>query len=1070
MARAAVSSYARSVSFSISIPLANVRRVPFPFRVRSPALGPGAFCTCSSRSADNKPIISVTVPSSARSAQPITERRQTVAPRSVTTNTVDEMLLSPMMQQYVATRRRLHEKLCTTSDRRLIMLYRVGDFFESFFEDAHLLSTICGIALTSKEAGKALQMRVPMAGIPHFSLDDKVSMLLAANVTAAIVDQIQPSTAAPSGALVKRAVTRLISPATAADDGLRDTGLSSYIAAVHLYSSTYQRKMTVADSDDVLRFGLAYADVSTGEFCATDGTSFDALQTLLVTIGPCEVVLTASSTAKAFISRVADCARKAGVTVVTTRNASTDNAASQSLASFHAVDDVESLGCRNRPHLIQAAATLVAFVKDSLTVSDDTESFISLNRLATFIQGDFLQLDDVCLKNLEVLQTARDGGRARSLQAAVDRTVTAMGARKLRSWLTSPVRDVSVIVTRQEIVAALMSDAGAALSTVQDELRSIGDLERLGGRISTGRVSPREMRWLCESLRHLPNLFACLRDCVRGVSEAYKSDWVHSLDEGLRLLAEEVCEALVDPAPTSLLSEVAIHSGVAAKENWDVGYMGIFQSGYDNELDSLRREIDEPEAWATKLERQKQDRCGIESLRIKHVKGRGYIVRLPRSLGERKLEEDPTFFTKIGFEIVQGTKAEMRFTFPELKERARVHHSAVSDVLLCERDLFIRLCERMVEYVPMLRQLGGFVARIDVVAGFAKVALERGYCKPHVMPADERILSVHEARHPVVEQVLPTGRTFVSNTLQIGSGPDGNGFADVMLLCGPNAAGKSCALRSLGLIVILAQCGSFVPASHAEISVCDRIFTRVGAVDDVARGQSTFQVEMAETACILSHATSSSLVLLDEIGRGTSTADGISIAWSVAEHLSQRGKTAPRTMFVTHFHELNHLADLYDNVKSFHVRMENIGKDMKHHDNGDESTTSPSDLNDWLTTFVIESGPSYESMGLALAKRAGFPDDVTKRAEEIASILSNPCKALGMQLQEALSAPGTTFQIGKTTISDSNARPAKLVDNDRREVYKVGFREGYRKAIEDMNFQLRSLPLNSEVVDGENNT
>lgn len=1064
MARAAVSSYARSVSFSIFVPLANVRRVPFPFRTRRPIIGPGAFCTCSAGSTDKQSVTSVTMPSSSRAVQPVTERCQTVAPRSITTMTVDESLLSPMMQQYVMTRRTLHEKLCTTSDRRLIMLYRVGDFFESFFEDAHLLSTICGIALTSKEAGKALQMRVPMAGIPHFSLDDKVTMLLAANVTAAIVDQIQPSAAAPSGALVKRAVTRLISPATAADDGLRDAGLSSYIASVHLYSSTYQRKTTVADSDDALRFGLAYADVSTGEFCATDGTSFDALQTLLVTVAPCEVVLTASATAKAFIPRVADCARKAGVAVVTTRDVSSDVAASESLAAFHAVDDVESLGCRNRPHLIQAAATLVGFVKDSLTVSDDTESFISLNRLTTFIQGDFLQLDDVCLKNLEVLHTARDGGRARSLQAVVDRTVTAMGGRKLRSWLTSPIKDVSAIKTRQAIVSALMSDAGAVLSTVQGELRMIADLERLGGRVSTGRVSPREMRWLCESLRHLPGLFTSLRDCMKGVDDAHISDWIHSLDEGLHLLAEEVCEGLADPAPTSLLSEVAIRSGVAAKENWDIGYMGIFRSTYNEELDSLRREIDEPEAWVNKLEWQEQDRCGIDALRIKHVKSRGYIVRLPRSVGERKLEEDAMFFTKMGYEIVQGTKAEMRFTFPELKERARVHHSAVSDVLLLERELFLQLCDRMVGYVPMLRQLGGFVASIDVVAGFAKVALERGYCKPHVVPADERILSVSEARHPVVEQVLPTGRTFVSNTLQIGSGLEGDGFPDVMLLCGPNAAGKSCALRSLGLIVILAQCGSFVPASHAEISVCDRIFTRVGAVDDVARGQSTFQVEMAETACILSHATKSSLVLLDEIGRGTSTADGISIAWSVAEHLSQRGKTSPRTMFVTHFHELNHLADLYANVKSFHVRMENIGRDVNDHNSGDENEF-PS--NDWFTTFVIESGPSYESMGLALAKRAGFPAGVTKRAEEIASILSNPCKALGIQLQEALSVTRETCETKQNAVPNSISQPAELAEDDRRKLYNVGFKEGYRKAIEDMNTQLRSLPLDSGLANGE---
>lgn len=1050
-----VTSCARSVCFSPFLPL-SIRRHVSSHRPRRLSPFFGVLRGCSGASLSKRINVSSSV--SSNMAPPAETRRQTIAPRSITTETVDETLLAPMMQQYVTTRRLLHKKLCVSSDRRLLMLYRVGDFFESFFEDAHLLSTVCGIALTSKDAGKALQMRVPMAGIPHFSLDDKVSMLLSENITIAVVDQIQSSAATPSGALVKRAVTRLISPATAADDGLRDAGLSSYVASVHLHTSTYQRKSLVPDNDETLRFGLAYADVSTGEFCATDGISLDALQTLLVTLAPCELVLTSSSAAKSFVPHVTDCARKAGVAVVTTSDATSDDAASEMLAKYHSVDDVESLGCRNRPFVVQAAATLISFVRDTLSLSDDAESSVSLNSLTTFIQGDYLQLDDVCLKNLEVLQTARDGGRARSLQGAVDRTVTAMGARKLRSWLTAPVKDISVIHTRQAIVSALMKNAGCTLAAVHDELRLMADLERLGGRISTGRVSPRELRWLCESIRRLPKLLACLRDCFTDADENLMAEWMYTLDDKLLQVAEEVCSGLADPAPSSVLSEVAIHSGVAAKENSDIGYLRIFQNGYCEQLDTLRRDIDEPDEWITMLEEQEQKRCGIDALRIKHIKSRGYVVRIPRSVGVRKLDTDATFFTKAGYEMVQSTKAEMRFTFSGLKERVRVHHSAISEVLLLERELFLQLCQRMIEYVPILRQLGGFVASIDVIAGFATVALERGYCKPEVLPSKERVLDAAEVRHPVVEQVLPPGRSFVPNNLQIGSGLTGDGFPDIMLLCGPNAAGKSCALRSLGLLVILAQCGSFVPASHARISICDRIFTRVGAVDDVARGQSTFQVEMAETACILSHASESSLVLLDEIGRGTSTADGISIAWSVAEHLSQRGGTAPRTMFVTHFHELNHLADFYENVESFHVRMEQFStrkeSDMEHH----ESWGGAHD--DWLSTFIIEKGPSFESMGLALAKRAGFPADVTRRAEQIASVLRNPCKSLGLHLQEALSSthaiPSNTEEV------KIHSKATLAVSDEENKSYGAGYQKGYQKAIEDMNTKLRSLSFMSK--------
>lgn len=984
------------------------------------------------------------------------ERPNTDDPPSVTTETLDETLLSPMMQQYVITRRQLSQNLCNSSNRQLLLLYRVGDFFESFFEDAHLLSSICGIALTSKDAGKAFGMRAPMAGVPHYCVDEKIKMLIAENVTVAIVDQVQSASQTPAGSLVKRAVTRLISPAITSDDALQDHVSSAYVACVHVRptttASTAASQLHRADrGDDSCDFGLAFADVSTGEFRATDGTCLADLHSLLVTLKPRELLVCCERPRGAMAARVSALAHDLRIAVVTTRGATRVRDAEAVLTALHRVDDVESLGCRGHSRCVQAAAGLVSFLGDLGSLRDDgVSTSLALNKLTTFGAQDFMQIDESCLKNLEVIESSRDGAKERSLQWAVDRTVTTMGARRLRAWLLRPLRDVKVIEARQDVVQALMMpSSGGGVDEVRKLLRNLADLERLGGKVSTGRVTPRELRWVCETITRLPRLFECVSHCLSAGASSGASqnegaaEWVGTVDDRLISLANEVCSGMLDPAPSSIPSELAIHGGAAGKDNWDISSSRIFCAGYNVDLDELRTAVSQPDDWITKLEESERKRCGIDTLRIKHIKNSGYVLRVPRSHGERKLNEDGTFFTRLGYEHVQSTKAEMRFSFPELKKRARQHHSAVSEVLLLERQLFFSLCERMLTFVSNLRSLGSRVACIDVVGGFAYVALERGYTRPEVVASsEERVLDVRDGRHAVVEQLLPVGRSFVCNTMQLGGGKEGREFGNLMLLCGPNAAGKSCALRSLGLMCILAQSGSFVPARYARMSVSDRVFTRVGAVDDVARGQSTFQVEMAETACILSHATADSVVLLDEIGRGTSTADGIAVAWSVAEHLSQRGDgRAPRTMFVTHFHELNHLAVLYDDVRAFHMGVRAIDVSEGADDGADDNDRAKR----WLYTHVIEEGASYESMGLVMAERAGFPAEVMKRAWEIGDILHNPCKALGEELRQALvDSPGRQQQEEEGQVRDTSG-------------FKAGFEEGYSKAIKDIEDKLTSL-------------
>lgn len=980
-----------------------------------------------------------------------------------------------MMQHYVQTKRKLSKDLGGTSDREVMLMYRVGDFFESFFEDAVLLSSVCELALTSKDAGKALGARVPMAGVPHYAIDDKIKMLLARSVTVAVVDQVQSAAETPSGKLVKRAVTRLITPGTAVDDTLLDAKKSSYFAALVVNGTgtmvrAKKRDDLNGESFSGLRFGFAYADVSTGEFKVTDGEGIDTLQRLLVNVAPAELLVLSDPKQERLRERISEEGRSAGTSVVTYREPHDLIAAETILTEFHSVDNVESLGCRGRPLCIEAAASLLSFTHQTLWTNNEQEQPLPLNSLKTFAVSDVMLLDAACLRNMEVVRTVRDGVKERTLQWAVDRTVTSMGARCLRSWLLAPSMCLDVIWTRQAFVKAFLQDGLNRRIRVQALLKNVGDLERLGGKVGAGRASPRELRWLAESILRLPVVLdttrGCLEDGIQADASTYEAgDFLRDIDDQVLQLAGEVDDGLVDPAPSSIVSEMIIRGGGASKENWDISSAQIFRPGYDDELDALRRAIDEPERWISALEDQERVRTGIESLRIKHIKNTGYVLRIPRSVGERKMDEDPVFFVRLGYERVQSTKAELRFRFEELNAHEKLHNSALSEIILLELGLYNQLRVKLSQYVPHLREIAQQISAIDVLAGFAQVAEEHHYVMPELLHPAERLISLEDARHPVVEQTLPVNKTFVPNSFQLGAKHD-RSYPDLMVLCGPNAAGKSCALRSIGLICILAQTGCFVPARSAKLSLCDRIFTRVGAVDDLARGQSTFQVEMAETACILSQMTSSSLVLLDEIGRGTSAVDGIAIAWSVSEHLAKRRKRdgittePPKSMFVTHYHELNQLASLHANIQSF--RLEVAKRELS--ENGKTGQI------EWIPTHKVIPGASFESLGLAIAQRAGFPTQVLERAEEIAAFLRAPSQALGAELRRALSgtsASGEASLLPSVASEYADGEPGAADDggkhgDDESVAYKNGFHDGYERAKQELYNDLRNTMMKLE--------
>eukprot|EP00178_Gracilaria_changii_P018549 TRINITY_DN530_c1_g1_i1.p1 TRINITY_DN530_c1_g1~~TRINITY_DN530_c1_g1_i1.p1 ORF type:complete len:1064 (-),score=156.40 TRINITY_DN530_c1_g1_i1:3971-7162(-) len=973
----------------------------------------------------------------------ISDTQQCTAERDlISTADVNANSLSPMMQHYVATKHSLLEQLQIQNRDSLVLLYRVGDFFESFFEDAYTLSSTCEIVLTSKDAGKALGTRVPMAGVPHYCVDEKIKFLIDNNLTVAVVDQVETAAQTQSGKLVKRAVTRLITPGTACDEALLESHSSSYIASVVVKPARSR------DSPDVqCQFGFSYSDVSTGEFRATDGSSFDQLQSLLAAVTPAEILLTINSDNHDFRSYVSSVVTSSSEAVVSHRQLIPLSDAERILARLHQVDHVESLDCRTRPFCTQAAAVLISYVQEMTACEQRNQqsSVMALNKLHLFSPSQVMLMDAACLKNLEVVETVRDGRKERSLQWAVDRTVTSMGSRCLRSWLLAPSLCPDTITRRQMVVQGLLWDGDNTRHLIQKAMKNFADLERLGGRICTGRTTPREMKWLCESVLKIPDILLllsrCLKDNVAAEILPGKADYLSQIcspvDSELVHLAQNVIEAIVDPAPSYVPSALVIQSGGISKENWTVNGTRIFRDGYNEQLDILRTSLRTPDSWTSSLEEQEKRRSSIEPLRIKHIKNMGYVLRIPRSVGEKIMNDDPMFFSKLGYDRVQSTKAEMRFRFEQLRACESSHNSAFAEVLMLELKLFEELRNKLGECVQELRRLGKQVAAIDVLAGFAEIAGRQDYVRPRIMAAETRILELEDARHPVVEQTLPIGKSYVPNSFYLGQSEESNQM-DLMILCGPNAAGKSCALRSIGLISIMAQIGCFVPARSATLSISDRIFTRVGAVDDLARGQSTFQVEMAETACILSNVSSSSLVLLDEIGRGTSTVDGVAIAWSVAEYLAngvRDGNTKPRTVFVTHYHELNHLSSMYNNIASYHL----------HVVQNKSSTSTKEDKDGWIATHRVMEGPSFESLGLAIAERAGFPGEVMERARYVASLLHIPSKAIGTELRLALTgqkkAPGIPSASNGTADKKSHEH-VKPADS-----YEKGFSDGYRKAL-----------------------
>jgi DNA mismatch repair protein MutS len=831
---------------------------------------------------------------------------------------VDPAQLTPMLRHYV-------ELKAAHPDR--VLLYRLGDFFECFFEDAITLSRLLELTLTGKEGGKSIG-RVPMAGIPHHAAERYCGELVRRGLCVALCDQLETTPA--KGELLKRGITRVLTPGTVLEEGLLAARRNNWLCAVVLESAG------TSDRDrSGRRWGLAVADVSTGEFRVTERSGSDALHQELLQVEAAEVLWpvtgSESSTSPAGASPSPGwCPETLRLTPLP-RTPFEAPEASATLKQRFGLAGLDGLGLGELPLALRAAGGLVAYLDGTLQ-----EALVPLDPPTTWHAGDQLVLDAATRRNLEITKTQLGGSVHGSLLWALDRTHTAMGGRCLRRWLQAPLVERPAILERQGGVSELVAGRGLRL-TLRRLLRPMGDLERLAGRAGAGSASARDLVALADGLERLPQLAAQLAPASSAPLQALARPWPE-----LDTLAADLRHTLLDTPPLSLTEGGLIHDGV------------------DPALDELRNQLDDQDAWLAQQEAEERRLSGIATLKLQYHRTFGYFLAVSKA----RAAAVPEHWIRR-----QTLANEERFVTPALRNREGAIQQLKARAAQREYELFCALRARVGEHAGAIRTAARLVAELDGIAALAEVAATSGYCCPDITDTagpEARLLQIEAGRHPVVEQLL-VEEPFTANSVVLGSGIAEAATPDLLILTGPNASGKSCYLRQTGLLQLMAQMGSWIPAASARLGIADRIFTRVGAGDDLAAGQSTFMVEMAETANILHHATPRSLVLLDEIGRGTATFDGLSIAWAVAEHLAtpaESGGIGARSIFATHYHELNALADQLANVANAQVLVEETGDAL-------------------VFLHQVAPGGASRSYGIEAARLAGVPAAVVLRARQV---------------------------------------------------------------------------------------
>lgn len=784
-----------------------------------------------------------------------------------------------------------------------ILFFRMGDFYEMFFDDAREASRLLGLTLTSRNHGKT-SGDIPLAGVPHHAMEGYVARLIALGRKVAICEQVEDPKKAKG--IVKRDVVEVVSPGTALADAMLDGQRNNYTAGICVLGAVT---------------GIAWVDLSTGDL-SVDEIDTANLADELERTAPAEL-LVGESFSDTELDRLTRVLPAAARTRIDDWHFERDASRRVLLEQFK-VQSLKGFDCDDLDAGIRAAGAALAYLQDN-----QRAAVTHIHRVRRRRRDDCLLLDATAQRNLDLLVNQHDGSREGTLLSVVDQTRTAMGARLLRQWLMAPLRDVPAINARLEAVQNLV-DERPVRSRIREQLERVGDVERMMARVCCRRATPRDLSGLASSLAALPDLAQSTRACPAGLLQQLAGAEQLPLAEDL---VELIRTALVDEPPASLTDG------------------GIIRDGFHAGLDELRQISSGGREWIARMQAEERERTGIGSLKIGYNHVFGYYIEISKS----NLERVPDDYTR-----KQTLANAERFITPELKEQEARVLQADDRIGVLEAELFVDIRDRAAGWSQPVQQAAASVAQIDILCGFAEVAESAGYTRPVV--DDSLIIEITGGRHPVVEMQLQQGR-FVANDVRLDSDAE-----QILLVTGPNMAGKSTIIRQVGLIAVLAQMGCFVPARSAHLGVVDRVFTRVGASDNLIRGESTFMVEMNEASTILNNAGPRSLILMDELGRGTSTYDGLSIAWSIVEFLHDNGIARPRTMFATHYHELTELEHRLDRVRNVNVLVREEGDGV-------------------VFLHRLGHGPCDRSYGIHVAQMAGMPGAVVGRAREILSRL-----------------------------------------------------------------------------------
>lgn len=790
---------------------------------------------------------------------------------------------TPLMKQYNAIKVKYPGAL---------LLFRVGDFYETFGEDAIKASKILDIVLTKRANGAA--SHIELAGFPHHALDSYLPKLVRAGNRVAICDQLEDPKSVKG--IVKRGVTELVTPGVNLNDHVLDKKHNNYLASIHFNER---------------QIGVAFLDISTGDFMTACGSAL-YVENLLQNFNPSEVIFN-----KRCRDHFESLTRDRFNTYAIDDWIYTYDYAFEKLTSHFRVSSLKGFGIDNLKEGIVAAGAILYYLEET-----EHKNIAHINAVSRIEEEQYVWLDKFTIRNLELVYAQQDGGTP--LIDILDETSTPMGARLLRKWLLLPLKDKEKISDRLDIVETLIKREELNDEVVQ-RLKQVGDLERLVSKVAVGRISPREMQQLKRSMKNILPVRNLLR---------------HSGLPQLEKMADQInpCEKLLEKIEKELKEDPPV---VANQGN-------LLRDGVNEELDELRKIAYSGKDYLIRIQQREVERTGISSLKIAYNKVFGYYLEVTNA---HKDKIPPDWIRK------QTLVNAERYVTEELKTYEEKILNAEDRISEIEQRLYLELVKFAADYVAPVQLNAKAIATLDCLLAFASCAIKFHYVKPKI--TDTGILDIKQGRHPVIERQLPLGELYVPNDIYLD-----NESQQILIITGPNMAGKSAILRQTALIVLMAQVGSFVPAAYASIGIVDKIFTRVGASDNLSRGESTFMVEMTETASIMNNLSDRSLALMDEIGRGTSTYDGISIAWSIVEYLHNHPKHRAKTLFATHYHELNQLAEQFPRIKNFNISVKEVGDKV-------------------VFLRTLKEGGSEHSFGIHVAQMAGMPNQIVIRANEI---------------------------------------------------------------------------------------